>query len=321
MGLNTSPEFSDSGYDFASCIFCGERNLSKEHVWGNWLNKLYPDDQPKKRFSHSVLPIGTSTAVQAIEPPPRVRGRLDNSGSAFSKRFRAVCKKCNSGWMSNIENQYKKLFTQIDPLKDFRPTSDQIRVLQQWFFLKLCIQQAILVADRRRGELSEMQLRDVSFIDRLHFQGWQSFFEERKVPKSFRLLLFKNFRVEFSYGSTTLSSAIGFDGVQHSLVESCAMLLPKIGCLAVTDTVYETRSFDSFVRNSCGPKGNYFLNAKPWFAEGIPADHVCPDRDVAKLAVDLLKKNEQFLSDSSGLEYLQATRDRDQPQETSTRRR
>ncbi len=73
------------------CAFCTETaNLSLEHLWSDWMNALFPG---KKRFT-----------------------RRDQHGNILQQwvsdnlnwKARVVCKPCNEGWMSKIENNHAK---------------------------------------------------------------------------------------------------------------------------------------------------------------------------------------------------------------------
>ena len=70
-------------YDFAMpnyCIFCDNNSGSREHLWPQWIHD-------RKDFGPIKMKRGNR---EIIIPDPKIT-------------VKAVCKKCNSGWMSNLE--------------------------------------------------------------------------------------------------------------------------------------------------------------------------------------------------------------------------
>jgi hypothetical protein len=85
-----------------ACIFCGHRKVSKEHVWSQWIAKAMIE-------AGSGLP-GFSWTVEREESPggPRtVVGKGD--GNLITVKARCVCRGCNMGWMSDLEQECKPL--------------------------------------------------------------------------------------------------------------------------------------------------------------------------------------------------------------------
>ena len=73
------------------CAFCpNTAKLTGEHIWSDWINPLLPG---RKRFNirnDKRQVIKTWTSPQ------------------FNWKAKVVCGTCNSGWMSNLENQHAK---------------------------------------------------------------------------------------------------------------------------------------------------------------------------------------------------------------------
>lgn len=70
------------------CVFCGNTNLSKEHIFAQWLLKEL------NIFNNDVLMTHANIAGMPIS----------NRKHAFSKLVnRLVCETCNNGWMSQLE--------------------------------------------------------------------------------------------------------------------------------------------------------------------------------------------------------------------------
>jgi hypothetical protein len=73
------------------CAFCPETaKLTAEHLWSDWMNDLFPG---KKRFTNKNQ---KGEIVRAWE------------STKLDWKAKVVCSKCNSTWMSNIENYHAK---------------------------------------------------------------------------------------------------------------------------------------------------------------------------------------------------------------------
>jgi hypothetical protein len=74
----------------ALCTFCQEdRTLTREHVWPQWLASVFVEEAPQPL----VRRVGGEVSVRN-EP-------------MFKQTVRAVCRVCNSGWMSQLEERVK----------------------------------------------------------------------------------------------------------------------------------------------------------------------------------------------------------------------
>jgi hypothetical protein len=75
-----------------ACVFCGDDSSgpSNEHVFGDWISNL---------FGH--YPDGTSQLL-AEDGTVRSWGTVP-----FQDRVRVVCRRCNTGWMSQLEGRVK----------------------------------------------------------------------------------------------------------------------------------------------------------------------------------------------------------------------
>lgn len=79
-----------------ACIFCGkEGNLSKEHLWPDWLSKMYIRAGDEKHTFGSETYLNKEMVHDGVYERP---------GHLFSLKNRVVCQSCNNGWMSEVEN-------------------------------------------------------------------------------------------------------------------------------------------------------------------------------------------------------------------------
>src|SRR5262249_20846943 len=91
------------------CIFCGRRGqLSKEHVFPDWLSQLFPKS-PSDTHQHGTVTWKTAPDGKPFRTPV-IRRR---QGQAGSKKVRTVCETCNNGWLSVLENTTKPLLSEI----------------------------------------------------------------------------------------------------------------------------------------------------------------------------------------------------------------
>ena len=80
------------------CIFCGKPGLTKEHVWADWLKRYIP----KTEVSYTSLSA-------TLHPTHSEFKRKKVGGDLRSRKLRVVCKSCNNGWMSQLQERAKPL--------------------------------------------------------------------------------------------------------------------------------------------------------------------------------------------------------------------
>jgi hypothetical protein len=84
------------------CVFCGGTGLTKGHVWPEWFGTYLPQIS-----THHEVEVGPQL-FKTFTPDPRIKSPEPSihlhQGPARSRKPRNTCKKCNSGWMSGIEN-------------------------------------------------------------------------------------------------------------------------------------------------------------------------------------------------------------------------
>ena len=85
------------------CIFCNKSKLSKEHIWADWLSPYIPN--PSSHTTHLIS--NYSSISKSLEWKP---GRHHNrEGDPSKRKLRIVCKKCNNGWMSELQVKAKPI--------------------------------------------------------------------------------------------------------------------------------------------------------------------------------------------------------------------
>ena len=81
------------------CVFCGQpKKMTSEHVWGEWTKRYVARTANKHNHANVFVP-------RPGQPePPNVRIR---AGDHLDAQVRIVCSDCNSGWLSQIQNDAK----------------------------------------------------------------------------------------------------------------------------------------------------------------------------------------------------------------------
>lgn len=109
-----------------ACMFCDAPKTSKEHVVGKWLKQFAGDHDVGVRFQH---------VVSREDIPPRP-GMLQRDGTPLSQTSRVVCKACNNGWMSGIEERMKAVFPRLNDWALHSLTCDDWDAIETWMTLK-----------------------------------------------------------------------------------------------------------------------------------------------------------------------------------------
>jgi hypothetical protein len=92
------------------CIFCTNIANSKEHLFPDWILQTLRYDSPMvRRTSDSVSRVFRGDVV-----------------------VKCVCKHCNEGWMSNLENEVKPFVSPLLHGISFAITKEQQRVMSVW---------------------------------------------------------------------------------------------------------------------------------------------------------------------------------------------
>ncbi|MCW3040019.1 MAG: hypothetical protein JWM31_1924 [Solirubrobacterales bacterium] len=114
-----------------SCYFCGRTgNITEEHAWPRWLGRG-ADVEP----TQTTRTLGFSrVSLEAYsEAPTR---EVTKQGSVLTTRLRQVCRNCNGGWMSQLEEAVRPVFERMwepeYPLGFTALSPREIGVLAAW---------------------------------------------------------------------------------------------------------------------------------------------------------------------------------------------
>ena len=112
------------------CLFCESLAGSPEHIWPNWMRGYFP------RTSHDrhIEMWDTFGLTDGVVPDARIHHRHTSQ-----MKVKAVCKTCNTGWMSRLETATKPM---LKPMSEGRRTElseVEQRTLADWIALKMMV--------------------------------------------------------------------------------------------------------------------------------------------------------------------------------------
>ena len=85
------------------CIFCGNGGLTHEHIWADWLREFIPRDMEYHRVRSADVYLDK----------PDVATIQKRTGDPHARRVYCVCKSCNSGWMSQLQEHARPFLVPI----------------------------------------------------------------------------------------------------------------------------------------------------------------------------------------------------------------
>ena len=128
------------------CVFCRAEGASEEHVFAKWISDVVP---------------GEGTFLHQSDEP----GRRAKPNKIIAITNRATCGPCNTGWMSDLEDQASRILKRMfDEKVSLSLSGDSLRLLSRW-----CMKTALMI----------QFIRDVRAIPEAVYD---QFFEARTPP-------------------------------------------------------------------------------------------------------------------------------------------
>lgn len=123
------------------CAFCGGVGLSREHFWPEWMHSYLPNGPAQSRH---VERLETYEGKRVLVDVPR---DVERQGGTRNKTMKIVCRTCNGGWMSELENAAKPIM--IPMMQGERVVLDAAArlTLAQWIALKAMLADANVPGD------------------------------------------------------------------------------------------------------------------------------------------------------------------------------
>lgn len=148
------------------CIFCESQDkLSKEHLWPNWLGKLYIKDGDEKH---------TFGSKSYLDKELKRDGVYERPGHLFSLKNRVVCESCNNGWMSEVEEETKPILLKLIGGKKQKITDAELKTLSFWVAMKVVT--AEFAEKKESLEVTPLRER-------------KAMMESRKLPSYFNIFI------------------------------------------------------------------------------------------------------------------------------------
>jgi hypothetical protein len=111
------------------CIFCDTKEkLTKEHLWSKWLRQLVSHDAFRHQRTEKIFKL------EGIDLSVRTYG-----GDARNRGLKAVCRDCNSGWMSSIDERAKGVLTPLIKGERFILDKDRQLIVATWIAMKAMV--------------------------------------------------------------------------------------------------------------------------------------------------------------------------------------
>ena len=85
-----------------TCIFCGERPGSREHMFPRWLNAIFPTDENAERQPEWLRQVADEGGVHPV---------TWNASQIASLTTRLICSDCNNHWMAHLEARARPVLT------------------------------------------------------------------------------------------------------------------------------------------------------------------------------------------------------------------
>lgn len=111
------------------CIFCGGGNISKEHIYADWMRPYLLDSI--NSTSHRVTTV-VQHGLGGQQLLRDTRGPLQLKGDHRARGLKVVCKSCNEGWMSSLQTAAKPALLPLLLGEMRTPNRDSQRSIAAW---------------------------------------------------------------------------------------------------------------------------------------------------------------------------------------------
>jgi hypothetical protein len=131
-------------------VFCGNADgkLTKEHILPRWLGKI--SNRPLfSRTEHVVSKVEDHLGGQLTEYN---EGKINRPGDPLQQTLRIVCGKCNSGWMSRLQEEARPVITRLITNFDANLNERERISISLWMMMTTAV---IEYADMRTKCLSD----------------------------------------------------------------------------------------------------------------------------------------------------------------------
>jgi hypothetical protein len=133
-----------------ACVFCGRSGqMSKEHVWSDWITGLLPSDVLAADYSY------------VYEDTPRGEFQRVEKQPLFQKKVRAVCEPCNNNWMARREDAVKPYISGMLVGRGRQLHTEGQTAIATWGVLKALVAQRSFRQEDPYGRIPREHYREV----------------------------------------------------------------------------------------------------------------------------------------------------------------
>ena len=106
------------------CIFCGDlANLTSEHIWGDWTREYVQSTLNKHNAAHITIPRPGEPSEPIVKP---------RAGDPIGSQVGVVCGRCNSGFLSRIQDRAKPYLLPLFNGQDHRLDEAAQNIVAAW---------------------------------------------------------------------------------------------------------------------------------------------------------------------------------------------
>ena len=143
------------------CIFCDNPVDSKEHIWSTWMHDLLVEqaapDTTLSTYDRQAI-SRTPDGKEEITGPRRKPGRV------FNVQVRAVCERCNNGWMNRREGQVRPFLESMIKGSQVTLSAADLEALAQWCAQKFIVMEHSTLGTSLTPKADRVALRDSGTI-------------------------------------------------------------------------------------------------------------------------------------------------------------
>lgn len=157
-----------SPYPPRVCIFCGGAPVTAEHIWSEWTYQYIP----RRKGKHSRRTLTDAAGAMRL-----TRQRI-RSGEVNTVKITAVCRKCNTGWMSELEAAAKP---HLVPL--FLGTAHVLHPFHQRLVAAWIVMKCMIIEWDENVVVSTQEERDFLRLNLTPPDRWRVFLASHATPR------------------------------------------------------------------------------------------------------------------------------------------
>lgn len=208
------------------CAFCEGGGLSKEHLWPAWAKPFLPERAIAERVEQQL----TFSEKVKLVSPSHTKTR---NGHPWTRKFRVVCRTCNNGWMSILEDQTKPVLSPIIATMPHTITTESLALIARWVVLKVMVAEQFQPHDavftqRQRTQFMNSGIMPENlriWISKCGVDGWEAGYLRHAAT-----ITSPHDKLPEDSKKNTQSVALGFGDlfcfVVHSTLENVVTRLP-----------------------------------------------------------------------------------------------